>query len=1312
MTILFKFFVFLFFIGVGFFSRSQAFLNGSFENTTSGAFCNYNLSNAVFNGLISNVNAYGSGNEMDIIISGCYSGALPNGTYAVALAATYDEIAMQLSAPLVAGNSYSISFWSYGEVSFRPLGGLEIGLSLTNNAFGTSIGATNSVANTWTNHVICFVAPNNGSFITLRNTQNGITHWNHVDNFVFVSPDASFDFNDFCLGAANGPSNIATPGGTFSFNPLPGDGATINPTTGEISNEVDGASYSVQYATSGACANSSVEVVSVNGFNYSATIVDETCGDANGEINLTPNGGAGPYQYSLNAGPTQPTGSFTGLVSGNYAVLITDNNGCTATGSETVNNTGGPTIVSITPTNLSCSGTCDGEIAVVVSGGNPPYSYQWFDGAGVPIGTDSPTITGLCADNYSVEVTDASGGSTQLNNNSDFDVPGAAPCDCPFDFNCNNDAGQVYDGISSVYAVGDMGCVTGSTGYSNSLGAHSGNGYVYFYAGADFISDGPFTFVGGENVELCVYYAGPQGSGPPGQNTANSHFSFGMDGVQIGPDVPVPTNTGWTEFCFSVVMTPGNHTFQILSGGAAQYSMWFDDFSITSITGGGGTACSSTANTSVTGSIASDATFSFTDFCEGTPNSAFDIVTAGGTFAFNPLPGDGATINSVTGEISNEVAGTTYSVEYSIGGACPDTHVEQVVVNANPTPIITGDLTYCPGGNVTLDAGAGYAAYNWTVGGVFWGAGGTAQTVTTTALNDIAVSVSTIAGCIGISPAVDVVESATIITNTNLTICEWGSVVIHGNLESTANTYTFTTTSVGGCDSTSNVTLTVNPLPEISNLTIVNESCQGENDGSIEIVSLNNQVGAITYSWDILPDPGNVTAVNDLPSGVYTVTIFDAGTACVSDSAITILAGPICCDIALTATSIVNPTCDNDNGLIVVGSTGGDGTYTYSLNGGLFDPSNTFSNLSAGIYEIVVQDGSGNCSDTIQVNLTNPGAPTIISLIGYNLNCNDDNSGAITVTANGGQGAISYEIILGSATITSATGQFSGLQAGNYTVVATDANGCGVTDNIAIVEPDEMILQILSTDIPCNDLTAGSITINVTNGVAPFQYSIDNGATWVASNSFLALSVQNYSIIVQDDNGCLVNGAASISEEVQPTADFIYNPLKLTVFDSDIFTYNYSANATDYYWEITGPLGYSFSYSTTEIEHVFPQDTGTYVICLTATNPTGCSDVLCKTIVVQEDIVVYVPNAFTPDGNEFNQYFYPVVRGVDSQDYDFLIYDRWGELIFESNNVSIGWDGTYKGKIAQSGTYTWKIITKDPDIDNRRVFLGHVNLLR
>jgi len=180
-----KHFLLLVIIAMSNLSWGQAFVNGSFENTTASVACNYNLNNGAFNGLMSNTNAFGAANETDILVVGCFQPSIPDGIRAIGIAGTQDEVAMDLSIPLVAGNSYTISFWSYSETSFRVQGDVQIGVSTVNNNFGTLVYTAPTIDMTWVQHTFTFVAPVSGAFITARNVP-GIIHWNHLDNFEFA----------------------------------------------------------------------------------------------------------------------------------------------------------------------------------------------------------------------------------------------------------------------------------------------------------------------------------------------------------------------------------------------------------------------------------------------------------------------------------------------------------------------------------------------------------------------------------------------------------------------------------------------------------------------------------------------------------------------------------------------------------------------------------------------------------------------------------------------------------------------------------------------------------------------------------------------------------------------------------------------------------------------------------------------------------------------------------------------------------------------------------------------------------------------
>ena len=114
---------------------------------------------------------------------------------------------------------------------------------------------------------------------------------------------------------------------------------------------------------------------------------------------------------------------------------------------------------------------------------------------------------------------------------------------------------------------------------------------------------------------------------------------------------------------------------------------------------------------------------------------------------------------------------------------------------------------------------------------------------------------------------------------------------------------------------------------------------------------------------------------------------------------------------------------------------------------------------------------------------------------------------------------------------------------------------------------------------------------------------------------------------------------------------------------------------------------------------------------LIASSEFGCLDTTNKYVIVIQDVVLFVPNTFTPDGNEFNQSWAIVIDGIDRFSFQLFVFNRWGEIIWESRNPDITWDGTYNGRLVQSGTYTWLIKAKDKVNDNRYTWDGFVNVI-
>lgn len=169
-------------------AQSQSILNGSFESTSASASCNYNISNATYNSAMNNSTAFGLYQQTDIVVSGCYIPSIPDGQFSVGIAnnpsnnVEGEAISLELSAPLVIGNAYEISFQAYANTDFGPQGDLVIGVSTANNSLGTVIDTANTVIGTWTSFTVNFTATDNSTYITVAPVQ-GISSWNFVDDF-------------------------------------------------------------------------------------------------------------------------------------------------------------------------------------------------------------------------------------------------------------------------------------------------------------------------------------------------------------------------------------------------------------------------------------------------------------------------------------------------------------------------------------------------------------------------------------------------------------------------------------------------------------------------------------------------------------------------------------------------------------------------------------------------------------------------------------------------------------------------------------------------------------------------------------------------------------------------------------------------------------------------------------------------------------------------------------------------------------------------------------------------------------------------
>ncbi len=1084
--------------------------------------------------------------------------------------------------------------------------------------------------------------------------------------------DASFTLTDYCAGSANSATGIVTPGGTFAFNPVPGGGVTINPTTGSISNGVSGATYTVEYTTTGACSASTTETVTVTaGFTYNVSVVDENCGAGDGEISLTPVGGTPVYTYSIDGGTTTGGPSFTGLSAGNFNILITDQNGCTATGNEVVANLGGAIIDNIIPVNESCPGACDGSISVSVSGGNPPYTYQWYDNLGTPIGTNSNMIDNLCAGDYSVEVSDAAGGTTQLFYD-DFEtgapgwnlasVQGPEGIDANY-FEVDDDEGGVVVGGCGIAGNGNATLHITSVFFAGGGAAYDAGGLcgILFCPQTNRQAESPMINTIGQTGLTLNFDFIAGGDIPNDQATVWYNDGFGW--TQLG--APLFSGTGacapqgiWTAYSAPLPASCENiANLQIAirwqnndDGVGTDPSVAINNLEVVTSSSA---ACASTDFATLTAPVADDASFTLTNFCAGAANAATGIVTPGGTFDFNPNPLDGSTINAGTGEITDPVAGTTYTIEYTTPGACPVSSIETVDAQDCCNIVLDTISTVSPtcgqaDGEIFVQAVGGDGNYTFSLnGGPF-------------AASNLFIGLT--------SGSYDIeVQDGT-----------------------------------GTCSDIITVQLSDMNAPVITAVNLVQPLCNGDLTGEIEVIA-NGGVGALTYGIGIgaVPVATNGTGIfTGLGAENYTIVVSDMNGCIASSNGVIVDPPVVTIDVVYT-----DVTCFGANdGTITITGGGGTGAYNYSIDNGLNWSTNiNYTGLSPQLYQVIVEDANGCQSVVEDITIVESGT-LVVDPVVVDESCVNSCDGSITWNVAGGNAPYTY-VYNG---INAPSNSVNDLCPGVYNYTITDNSGCATVGSNTI-QPGVLVQPSIVSVVPdgCTDVCDGEVTITSNTGVVYTLDGVSNG-----TGVFTDLCEGNKVITVTDANGCSNTVSVLVTTTPQTVANFTHLPSSVTIFENTVNFTNETINADQYIWEISGDNGYYVTYNTVDIEHEFPSDTGEYVICLTAINSVGCQDEYCISLVVEDEIVVFVPNSFTPDGDEYNQTFRAYVNGVDLYDFDFLIFNRWGELIWESHDAEIGWDGTYKGKLVQAGTYTWRITVKDIEFDYRKTYTGHVNMLK
>ena len=584
------------------------------------------------------------------------------------------------------------------------------------------------------------------------------------------------------------------------------------------------------------------------------------------------------------------------------------------------------------------------------------------------------------------------------------------------------------------------------------------------------------------------------------------------------------------------------------------------------------TGCSNSDMISVTVNSMDNATFTTTDFCIGSANAATVTGTPGGNFAFNPLPGDGATINGGTGEITNGVAGATYSIEYTTSGLCPLSSIVPVTVNGLPT-VTTSDVSVCLGGSVNITAN-GAATYSWSPGTFLNATTGAtvistptaniSYTVTGTDANgcqNTAVSNVTVSGNAPINAGPDVtlcIGESTTLTATGGVTYSWDNGLGVGNnfniSPAVTTTYIVNGTDASGCSGTDQVTITVNPLPVV-NAGLDQTVCVGAS------VTLTGS-GANSYVWNngvtngmaFTPSVGSIT---------YTVTGTDAN-GCVNTDQVDVTVNPL---------PIVNAGSDQT---VCVGSSvtlTGSGANSYVWDNGVTNGMAFTPSVGTVTYTVTGTDLNG-CVNTDQVDVTvNP-----LPVVNAGLDQTVCIGSSVTLT---GSGANSYVWNNGAVDGTAFTPSVGTV---TYTVTGTDGNGCVNTDQVDVTVNPLPVVNAGPDQTICD---GPSVTLT---GSGANSYVWDNGVTnGVAFTP--AVGTVTYTVTGTDLNGCMNTDQVDVTVNPLPVVNA--GPDQTICDGTSIILTGSGANS--YVWNNGAVDGVSFTPSV-----------GTVTYTVTGTDVNGC----------------------------------------------------------------------------------------------------------
>ena len=375
--------------------------------------------------------------------------------------------------------------------------------------------------------------------------------------------------------------------------------------------------------------------------------------------------------------------------------------------------------------------------------------------------------------------------------------------------------------------------------------------------------------------------------------------------------------------------------------------------------------------------------------------------------------------------------------------------------------------------------------------------------------------------------------------------------------------------------------------------------------------------------------------------------------------------------------------CDGDAVTLSGSGAGLGGTYTW--DGGVTDGV-AFTPAATTTYTVTGTDANG-CEGTDDITVTVNPLPTVTATAVPDEICED-----ATLVLTGG-GADTYVWDGGEVDGVSFTPGSTAI----YTVTGTTAGGCTNTDDVMVtVHP---LPEITFTADQLQGCAPFEINFaSLTDGIA-FEWAFGDGSTATGktpSHVYSTAGFYDVTLTLTSPAGCenTVTYDNYIDIVPQPIAAFLYSPDDITVNDTEVDFTNESMYADSYIWDFGDGTGSEAEHPS----HLYPAvGNKEYRIRLRAISDYGCEDMVEQYITIKDALLYFIPNTFTLDGNSFNDEFKPVFySGIDIYNYHLMMFNRWGEMVFESYDATYGWDGTYGDMgLVEDGVYVWRIEFKE-----------------